>query len=125
MLPLICNNILLRKFIMKMKYLNFFKGIAFDMNFESILTSPYINIYKSEFTSFFSIFLRISGSILGFYIIFIILNYNFIYFTNIFYYLIFEFFLNFDFFENISLTYSFFIFFLYFFVYHLFFGLRV
>lgn len=95
------------------------------MDLANFKISPYILLYKSQFTSFFSIFLRISGSILGFYLVYNFLNLNFIFFTNNLNYLIFELFFNFDFFEIDYLTYGFFIFFLYFFIYHLFFGLRV
>lgn len=107
-----------------MNYSNFVK-IAEINNNEKIKISPYLFLYKSQFTSFFSIFLRVSGGLLSFYLLFFILNYNSIFFSNKLNYLIFEFFFNFDFFENLYLTYTFIIFLLYFFLYHLFFGLRV
>lgn len=108
-----------------MTYLSFINLTAIRQDFQGYKVSPNLMLYKSQFTSFFSIFLRISGSILGFYLIFMVLNYNFIFFTSNLNYLIFELFFNFDFFEIIYLTYGFFIFFLYFFIYHLFFGIRV
>lgn len=97
--------------------MNFFKFLNLNKNF----VSPFLFLYKSQYTSIFSIFMRVSGFIIFFYYFFLILKYiNNIFFIFNFYNIFFELFTVF----NNIFSFFIFIFLITFILYHIIFGIR-
>ena len=96
-----------------MNFLKVFRNLHF-------LNSPYLFLYKSQFTSIFSILMRLSGFLLFFIYLFFILFNNNIYFVFNFYNYIYDQL----FFFNSWVSYIFYIFVIIFFTFHTFFAIR-
>ncbi len=91
------------------------------LNENTVKISPYLFLYKSQYTSIFSIFMRISGFLLFIYYYFIIIKFN----NNIFF--IYNIYNNlFEIFTSLNAYFSFFIFMfiIIFVIYHSIFGIR-
>ena len=97
--------------------MNLFKFINLNRTF----ISPFLFLYKSQYTSIFSIFMRVSGFIIFLYYFFLILKYiNNIFFIFNIYNIFFDLFTV----SNNILFYIIFIFMMTFILYHIIFGIR-